>query len=46
MSEKAAKPMRMGVRVIKSQSPFDNSELVEKALTPTQVSPEETKNAS
>lgn len=43
MSQKAAQPVKMGVRVIKSQSRLDS---IEKALTPTQVSPEETQNAS
>lgn len=43
MSHKAAQPVKMGVRVIKSQAPLDN---IEKALTPTQVSPEEAQNAS
>lgn len=45
-SQKPLRPMRMGVRVIKSNAPLDNNDLIEKALTPTQVSPEEAVNAS
>lgn len=46
MSQKPLRPMKMDVRVIKSQTPLDNNDLIEKALTPTQVSPEEIANAS
>lgn len=46
MSQKPLRPTKMGVRVIKSQTPLDNNDLIEKALTPTQVSPEEKTSAS
>lgn len=46
MSQKQLRPTKMGVRVIKSQAPLNNDDLIEKALTPTQVSPEEAANAS
>lgn len=45
MSRKQLRPIKMGVKVIKSQAP-PNSDPIEKALTPTQVSPEEAANAS
>ncbi len=44
MSKKTLRPIKMDVKVIKSQTPLDD--LIEKSLTPTQVSPEETANAS
>lgn len=45
MSEKA-KPANVSVRLVKSSSPYDNSELLSKSLTTTQVKQEENLNAS
>lgn len=42
---KKTKPASVGVRVVKGFSMPDNDELIQKALTPTQVEPEEKRNA-